>query len=495
MADARGEYWYFDPDVDSNKITVPELRSILLKHGVTYPSSAKKPALVSLFNDQVLPQAGKLQRAQARTKRSTRGIEDVPSSATSTTTDDAEDETLLAPPLSTRRSARRTPRQESESVEEQAPTRRSKTPSRTVPTKHARASDAEIEEQPAVRRNRKSAVTPAAKREPLEREAWRQHDDESPFTQDNPFQSGSSPTAPETTSRDRRRRTLGFEQKEKRKSDATRRKTFQPKTEQQEDGITVPTRRTFDMPLTRQKKQDPVPEADEADTGEEFTAEGQLELVRERARTGQMDILPPRRRKQPSKASGTIKAFSLTLLASTAAVFGGVWRQEKYAVGFCGIGKESTSLAGVEIPEWAPDWAVDALLPQCEPCPPHAVCYKDLEIVCDKDFVKRDHPLSLGGAVPLPPTCEPDSEKTRRVGVVADRGVQLLRERNAKYECGEPDAEGKLVKSPEVSEAELKQEVSSMKRKGMSQEEFDDLFASAIGEIVRRDEVVEKTDG
>jgi hypothetical protein len=30
MAEARGEYWYFDPDIDANKITVPELRSILL---------------------------------------------------------------------------------------------------------------------------------------------------------------------------------------------------------------------------------------------------------------------------------------------------------------------------------------------------------------------------------------------------------------------------------------------------------------------------------
>src|SRR4051812_32532435 len=102
MADARGEYWYFDPKVDSSKITIPELRSILLKHGVTYPSSAKKPQLVALFNDQVLPQAGKIQRTHARTKRSTRGIEDVPSSANSTTTDEAEDETLLAPPPTTR---------------------------------------------------------------------------------------------------------------------------------------------------------------------------------------------------------------------------------------------------------------------------------------------------------------------------------------------------------------------------------------------------------
>ncbi|KAI8930511.1 hypothetical protein NX059_012460 [Plenodomus lindquistii] len=49
MADHHGEYWYLDEGVDANKITVPELGSILLKHGVTYPSSAKKAALVAPF--------------------------------------------------------------------------------------------------------------------------------------------------------------------------------------------------------------------------------------------------------------------------------------------------------------------------------------------------------------------------------------------------------------------------------------------------------------
>ena len=87
MADARGEYWYFERGVDSTKITVPELRSILLKHGVGYPSSAKKPQLVALFNESVAPQAAQVQRTQARTKRTTRGIVDVPNTnSTSTST-------------------------------------------------------------------------------------------------------------------------------------------------------------------------------------------------------------------------------------------------------------------------------------------------------------------------------------------------------------------------------------------------------------------------
>ncbi|KAF2011860.1 sister chromatid separation protein-like protein [Aaosphaeria arxii CBS 175.79] len=489
MADARGEYWYFDPEVDPSKITVPELRSILLKHGVTYPSSAKKAILLDHFREQVLPQADKIQRAQARTKRSTRGIVDVPSSQESTTTEDPEDDTLLAPPppSTVRRTSRRTRAATEE--EHDLPTTRSKTPSRTVPTKHARTSDLEPEDQPAVRRNRKS-VTPAVKQDSPDPESWHNHDIESPFTQDNPFQSGSSPVAPDTVSRDRRRKTIGFEHKEKRKSDTHRRRTVQPSAEQLDDGIIVPTRRTFDVPIKQEYKEEELPEPDDNDLGEEFTPEEQLSLVRERAKNGEKDILPPRRRKQPSKASGTLKAFSLTLLSTTAAVLGGLWRQEKYAVGFCGIGRESTYLANLDIPEWA-----SPALPQCEPCPPHAICYQNLELLCDKDFVKKEHPLSFGGLIPLPPTCEPDSEKTRRVTLVADRAVHALRERKAQFECGEPDKEGKPVQSPEVSETELKEKLSSVKRKGMSDDEFENLFRDAIGEVVRREEVAEHTNG
>jgi hypothetical protein len=483
MADARGEYWYFEPGVDANKITVPELRSILLKHGVTYPSSAKKPVLVSLFNDAVAPQAAQVQRTHARTKRSTRGIQDVPSSSASTVTTDAdEDETLLAPPPSTtRRTSRRTTRAPTEEIDPPRP--RAKTPSRAVPAKHSRAAEVETEadERPPVRRVRKSA-TPAVKEPSPDPEAWHRPDVNSPFTQENPFQSGSSPVAPDTATRDRRRRTTGFEQKERRRSEVNRRKTFQPNTEQLDEGVVVPTRDDFDPHL----KYEDV----DVDVSEEFTPEEQLELVRDRARAGEKDILPPRRRKQGSKATGTLKAMSGTLLLTAAAVFGGAWRQEKIAVGFCGVGRDAIGLAGVEIPDWASD-----ILPQCEPCPPHAQCYRGLTLQCDRDFVRKEHPLSLNGLIPIPPTCEPDNAKTRLINNVADRGVQILRKRRAQYECGELDAQGNPVESPEVSEVDLKQQMVKEKRNSMTDQEFNDLFDRALPEMTLRDEVDESSDG
>ena len=483
MADARGEYWYFEPGVDSTKITVPELRSILLKHGVGYPSSAKKPQLVALFNESVAPQAAQVQRAQARTKRTTRGIVDVPSSSNTSSTagdgdgDDGTDahvhtHTRLAPAAATRRTARRTPRATTEDAEDAA-----KTPARAVPAKHSRAPEPDVDERPAARRTRKSTA-PAHKEPTPDPEAWHRPGPESPFTQENPFQSGSSPAGPEHRNR---RRTLGSDVKQRRKSDAHRRRTAEPSAEQYDPSIVVPSRKTFDMAAA------PVDEAAEnesTDAGEEFTPEEQRDLVRERAKSGQVDVPPPRRRKPSSKATGTLKAFSATLLLTTAAVLGGVWRQEKMEVGFCGIGRDASSLAGVDVPDWASD-----MLPQCEPCPPHAQCYRGLELTCDRDFIRKDHPLSLGGLVPLPPTCEPDSAKTRKVTAVANKAVEILREKRAQYECGEPDAD-----TPDVAEDELKQTLAARTQKGMTDKEFSELFERAFPETVLRDEVVETTD-
>jgi hypothetical protein len=215
MADARGEYWYFEPGVDSTKITVPELRSILLKHGVGYPSSAKKPQLVALFNESVAPQAAQVQRTQARTKRTTRGIIDVPSSSSSSSNtntnsaagnghghgdNDTDAHTLLAPAAATRRTARRTPRAAAEDAEDAA-----RAPARAVPAKHSRALEPDVDERPAARRTRKS-IAPAHKEPTPDPEAWHRPGPESPFTQENPFQSGSSPAGPEHKNR---RRTLG----------------------------------------------------------------------------------------------------------------------------------------------------------------------------------------------------------------------------------------------------------------------------------------------
>lgn len=92
----------------------------------------------------------------------------------------------------------------------------------------------------------------------------------------------------------------------------------------------------------------------------------------------------------------------------------------------------------------------------------------------------------------MPPTCEPDSEKARRVKAVADKAVEELRDRRAKYECGQLKDDGKAA-SPEIAESKLKEEVAKKRRKGLSDSEFDDLWKGAIGEIIDKEEVISKT--
>jgi hypothetical protein len=228
--------------------------------------------------------------------------------------------------------------------------------------------------------------------------------------------------------------------------------------------------------------------------GEEFTPEAQMELVRERALDEQNAVVGRRLAKKPSKSTtstGPIWVVLLTLLGGYATWY----RQEKLAVGYCGVGREPYQIVSDKIPQ-LPDWAVVLAEPQCEPCPQHAYCYEQLKTKCEPDFVLKHHPLSLSGLIPLPPTCEPDGEKVRRIKVVADRAVEELRERRAKWECGDlVDEKGAPLPTVEIDADELKKEVSKKRRKGMSEAEFEELWAGALGEIEGREEVESSSDG
>lgn len=493
MSSELDELDYLSPSFDPASLTVPRLRNILLTHNVEYPSSAKKPQLIELFNENIAPQAKKILATRARTKRSAKGIVDVPSSQVSVADEEeVVEETLPGPKPKPKRASRRTTTRQFESEGDATLIPSDPPPSRGRSAKHARSSDVDPEERPKKGRPRKSIATPAVKEESPDPAAWHKYDDESPFTNDNPFQSGSSPPPPIDRG-DKRRKILGLEQKEKRKSAAARRKTDYVKVEQDGD-IKPPTSATFEMPVSRiakKFKQEPREEehGDMIEPGEEFTPEETLEL----ARTGDDSdrAFVPARRKKGSRGFGAITSATTALLVAGLAGFGYIWCQEKLEVGYCGVGRPSESLAGIEIPDWA-----KFLQPQCEPCPPHAYCYQNLHTTCEPGFVLQRHPLSLGGLVPLPPTCEPDGEKAKRVKAVADRVVEELRSRNAAFECGElTDTDGNPAPSPEISEETLKATLSAKKRKGMTDEEFEALWAPVIGEILSRDEITSGVDG
>ena len=468
-----------------------------MTHEITYPASAKKAQLVEIFKQELKPKARKLLAARDRVRRTSQGITDMPSSHEGTLNGDGDNDNGSMPPPPVpatpgQRKSRKSARASAESNGEFSHINKT-LGSRKSSSKHARQSDTETEisledERPTFRKSRKSEAASKIKAEEPEDTPVRPPLRGDAFSDENPFQSGSSPSAPG----EHRRRSAGVSS-EKRKSSSSRRRTEGLTTAPsiQQNAYNVPTSKKFVVSVARLKQPIIKRELDEdgVEAGEDFTPEEQLELVRARAANGEIDILSPRRKKRPrrSRIPGSAPWVIIMALLGGYATW---WRQEKLAVGYCGIGRSSDALSNVEIPDWA-----RSLRPACEPCPQHAICFQGMETSCEQDFVLQPHPLSLAGLVPLPPTCEPDGEKVRRVKAVADRAVEELRERKAQAECGTlKDNKGEGVPA-EIDEQELKKKVGKKRRRGMSEAEFEELWKGAIGEVIGREEVVSSSDG
>lgn len=484
---------YLQKDFEPSSLTVPRLRSILVAHNIPYPSSAKKPQLIEIFADEVVPQSRKILSARSRARRTSKGITNADSQDSTATLE----EELMPPPPTPRPRGRRAPAkvkaEESESDVSSAlhsPTKRTPRPS----SKHARASDTDTATDAdrttkSVRKSRK-ASTPI----PAATPKYKIEDDETTgaFTHDNPFQSGSSPLVEETSpSGEKKRRTIGGSRDPRRRKSTSRRRTEEPKVD---DGIHPPTSETFEVPLSqiRRSTKEVEPIMPSIEPTEEFTPEAQQELAQDRT-VNSLTRLPQRtlRAQQPSRiGKGPIWVVLLTILGGYATWY----RQEKVAVGYCGVGRDAHQVISPQVD--VPDWVRILAEPQCEPCPPHAYCSANLETQCETDFVLKSHPLSFAGLIPVTPTCEPDGEKVRRVQAVADKAVEELRERKAQFECGTLATEAGVPEpTAEIDEEALKKEVSKKRRKGMGEEEFEELWAGAIGEIKAREEVESRVHG
>ncbi|CAL3968817.1 unnamed protein product [Diplocarpon coronariae] len=486
---------YLQAGFEPSSLTVPRLRSILVSHDIAYPSGAKKSQLVQIFTDKVLPRARQILDTRDHARRTSRGITDADSQDS---TADADEELMPPAPTPRARSSRKAPsRRQTEESESDAPARipNVRTP-RASSGKHARAEESETGTDrdhgvsKPVRKTRKSeASAPRMSVEQVDEGLGVSRRRESAFTYDNPFQSGSSP-ASGIAGGDKKRKSLGAcsSRTPRKGSSTTRRRTD---AVQADDGIHPPTSRTFEMPV---RAIDGLKDVDDngVEASEEFTPEEQLELNRDQAMNGLRAVGPLRPTKQQRGVGkkGPLWVLALTLFSGYAAWY----RQEKVAVGYCGIGREATQVvpSGIDVPDWVRIMAE----PECEPCPQHAYCSGNLETHCEADFVMKPHPLSIGGLVPLAPTCEPDGDKVRKVKAVADKAVAELRERRASFECGSLADEAVLPETTlEIDAEHLKKEMSKKRRKGMGEAEFEELWAGAIGEIQGRDEVVSVVDG
>jgi len=216
-------------------------------------------------------------------------------------------------------------------------------------------------------------------------------------------------------------------------------------------------------------------------------------MARDRAVNGLSavgSLRPKRQQRRGFSLKGPLWVAALTLFGGYSAWY----RQEKVAVGYCGVGREATPVipSGVQVPEWVRIFAE----PECELCPQHAYCSENMETHCEADFVLKQHPLSLGGIVPLAPTCEPDGEKARKVKLVAGKVVEELRERRAKWECGDLTNEAGLPEpTVEIDAQDLKKDMMTKRKKGISEADFEEIWAAAIGDVQAMDEVTSVTDG
>lgn len=543
---------YLQPDFDPRTLTVPRLRSILVTYGVQYPATAKKGQLIDIFLDEVAPRSAKILAERARAKRTSRGIVDVESS-NSSSTDFMDD---MAPPVRTatrsrsprkvsrlrsegpsdhdeperrapvsprKRSTRSTSRQLLSEADTDDDVAASKTPraaprravinagggaATKTPRVAPRRSVIDSDSDTAARTPRAAhhpSVTPHVKLEPPAAEESglvgydgidttsirkpQPKDSDTVFTNDNPFQSGSSPPQALKTPSHRRRTTGGgggIDSVVSKAASTARRRTDGPVLEAHSRKIS----RSYEIPVSALK----APRTPEAPTmveaGEEFTPDAQLELAQEEAAHGAI----ARRQPQPKRAGVSFTTPVLVLLVTLLGAYAGWYRQEKIKVGYCGLGQPATQILPPDVQDKLPDWANLVLEPQCEACPAHAYCFDDFTVTCDDDYILKPHPLSLGGLVPLPPTCEPDGVKARRVQAIADKAVEELRDRRAKFECGDAATEeGKPVEAPSVEEDVLKEIVGGKRSKKLSKQEFDDLWVAALGEIKGRDEVEVET--
>ncbi|KAK8020782.1 inner nuclear membrane protein SRC1 [Apiospora arundinis] len=509
---------YLQPDFDARSLTMPRLRSVLVAHNVSYPATAKKAQLVEIFNENIVPQAKKILDRRAKAKRSSKGISDAERGQSIDPFAEQED---LAPPPSVRTTRRsQSPRKTSMRIKSEEPDHAILPPARSPAKRQPRASsrqlqppsDTETVPEPDVARRSRS---PRKKLEVVPQLKTEQSDEffrrtSGMFTSDNPFQSGSSPPSEVSSSR---RRTAGHETSRPTSSSSTRRRTHEPSYAVDAYDTPAPAPAPAPVPaflrpqtpvsrVVRSKTPEFTPEP-MMDAGEEFTVEEQLELAAEEAATGHAAMVPRQSRPPPKANWGT----SLTVMAVTAlSVFAGWYRQEKIAIGYCGVGRSIGSVpTEIAVPEWAqsvlppeievPQYVLETLEPVCEPCPSHAYCSSEFTVQCEPDYILKPHPLSLGGFVPLPPTCEPDGEKVRRVKAVADKAVEELRERTAKYECGElVNEEGGKLDSPAIEEQELKEAINQKRSKKLNNREFEDLWGSALGEVKDREEVEVKVE-
>lgn len=508
MADPIDTYQYLQPDFDSQSLKVAELRRVFLEHDIDYKSTAKKADLVQIFNDKIKPIASQLLRAKQSPIKSSNRIERV---------GEASPVVLPSEFAATSKTPKRAPgrpRKHPLTDEEPAtvvksgkPSERPTTARRSVgrPRKVPKIeSEDDSKSMPQSRSPRKSSATLVADSD-ADMDDAEESDQatESAFSKNNPFQSGSPRTDPTPVKRrqtavpnssqrlappinktDRRQTTHAPSRNALSGSDDESKTLKTPKAINQ-----FRKSERFMPPISSLKASPAFQSAAQRKKENEIASEQLIEketsTSKSRSRRRSSGQVLQRRNESPSSISRVLKWLPLLALTSAGAYGANWYRDEQIKAGYCGVDS---------IPHARPVGASDldnlihAVRPQCVPCPPHAVCQPGFRMHCDDEFVKRPHPLSFGGLVPITSHCVPDTEKLRKIQIVANHIIETLRDDNAAIECGHktPQNEDNING---MTESEIKSILETKRSSSTSDSEFNSLFDHALEEIKTRPEI------
>lgn len=176
------------------------------------------------------------------------------------------------------------------------------------------------------------------------------------------------------------------------------------------------------------------------------------------------------------RRNGSFLSLKLFILISLV-IAGGLfinWRTKKLSAGYC--------LNGVERDDSLHLWQ-KIIAPQCVLCPAFAKCFPSFIAICEKDHLKVENPFSLGGMIPLAPICAADRQRTKRIHVLVNAIDNDLSQQNSIYLC-----EGK-TSDPYILATDCYNRIYSRKSPNISDEEFDELWAESLKQIIKRSHI------
>ncbi|WWC67546.1 uncharacterized protein I206_101455 [Kwoniella pini CBS 10737] len=143
----------------------------------------------------------------------------------------------------------------------------------------------------------------------------------------------------------------------------------------------------------------------------------------------------------------------------------------------------------------------------CTPCPPHAECTDGHIVSCIPEYILSPHPLGFLGSVvdglpgigprAFPPSCKPDTAKKRMIGGLAKEMEKELSKGRGLLVCnglGKDDGKKGEGERYGVEENALRERFLARRDPKFSKEQFDEIFESALKDLVEHDDVIESID-